>query len=259
MNNAPIGFFDSGVGQLSILIETKKLLPLESFVIFADQNHNPYGEKTQDQIKKYATDATNFLLRNNRIKILVLACNTATVLALDHLRKKFDIPIIGTVPAIKPAFKKSKGIKVAIMSTPATAKSKYLTSLVSEFGNDKNTLKIGCGGLEEAIEILDHKKIDQILEKYLAKVKKFKPDIVVLGCTHYPLVRRQIKVNLPKNAMIIDSGKPVAKRIKEILKKNHMLSAKKTQDIYYTTADPLKFSQVASVFLKQSIQALGAN
>ena len=145
------------------------------------------------------------------------------------------------------------------MSTPATAKSKYLSDLVNEFGRVDKTLKIGCNGLEEAIEILDYKKIDNLLKKYLAKVKSFGADVVVLGCTHYLLIKSKIQSSLGKNVQVIDSGKPIAKRIKEILKENDMLSNKKDQDIYYTTADPLNFAKVASLFLKQSIGALKAN
>lgn len=255
MNNQPIGFFDSGVGQLSILIETKKLLPRENFVIFADQSHNPYGEKTQDQIKKYATDATIFLLRNNRIKILVLACNTATVLALDHLRKKFDIPIIGTVPAVKPAFSASKNKKIAIMSTPATAKSVYLADLINQFGNKNQVLTISCAGLEEAIEILDTMAIDKLLKKYLRKVKKFEADVVVLGCTHYPLIKSQIERSIGPKIKVIDSGSAIAKRIKEILEAASQLSSKYRGDIYYTTGNPKIFSKVASALLDKKIKA----
>ena len=255
----PIGFFDSGVGLLSVLAETKKLLPREIFVIFADQGHNPYGEKSAKQIKSYATDATNFLIKKHNIKMMVLACNTATVLALGDLRKKFKIPIIGTVPAVKPAFKKSKGVKVAIMSTPLTAKSKYLTSLVSKFGNDKNALKLGCRGLEEAIEILDHKKIDQILEKYLAKVKKFKPDVVILGCTHYPLIKNKIQKELGNGVTLLDSGEAIAKRVRAILKETKSFSSRRQSDIFYTTGDPKQFSRVASILLKKKINAFHAN
>src|SRR3989344_26660 len=121
-SNNPIGFFDSGVGQLSVLLEVKKFLPWENYVIFADQVHNPYGDKSEAQIKRYTKEAT--------------------VLALSYLRENFDIPIVGTVPAVKSAYNKSKKLKVAVMSTPATAKSKYLDDLVQKFEN-------GAGRSEE--------------------------------------------------------------------------------------------------------------
>lgn len=259
MNNNPIGFFDSGVGLLSVLAETKKLLTHENFVIFADQGNNPFGEKSEKQIKNYATDATKFLIKKHNIKMMVLACNTATVLALDHLRKKFGIPIVGTVPAVKPAFKNSKSVKVAIMSTPATVKSKYLSDLVDEFGRVANTLKIGCNGLEEAIEILDYKKIDDLLKRHLAKVKSFKADVIVLGCTHYPLIKSKIQNSLGKDIKVIDSGQAIARRIKQVLSGNQLLSKSRREDLFYTTGNPKQFSKVACILLRQTVKVLKAN
>lgn len=255
MNNQPIGFFDSGVGQLSIIIETQKLLPRENFVVFADQKHNPYGQKSQRQVRKYCIDATRFLIKNHQIKMMVLACNTATVLALDHLRRNFDLPIIGTVPAVKPAFHASKNKKIAIMSTPATAKSEYLADLIRKYASTAKVIKIGCDNLEEAIEILDKSQIKLLLKKYLAKVRQFGADVVVLGCTHYPLVKSQIKRGFGSEVKIIDSGSAIAKRIKEILEAASQLSSKCRGDIYYTTGSPKIFSKVASALLDKKIKA----
>lgn len=249
----PIAFFDSGVGLFSVLAETKKILPLENYVIFADQGHNPYGEKTEQEIISYTQSATRFLLKKHKIKILVLACNTATVLALGQLRKKFDIPIIGTVPAVKPAFLKDKNTRVAIMSTPATAKSKYLKDLIRKFGQESKTLRIGCAGLEEAIEVLDLPKIEKLLLRYLPKIQNFGASILVLGCTHYPLIKRQIKSKV-KNLKIIDSGKAIAKQIQTVLWQTDSFSKKKIKDAYYTTGDSAAFSKIVSRLLQQKIK-----
>ena len=254
-SNNPIGFFDSGVGQLSVLLEVKKFLPWENYVIFADQVHNPYGDKSEAQIKRYTKEATAFLIRKHQIKMMVLACNTATVLALSYLRENFDIPIVGTVPAVKSAYNKSKKLKVAVMSTPATAKSKYLDDLVQKFENGAGTLKIGCYGLEEAIEVLDNKKIDKLIKTYTKKIKDFGADVVVLGCTHYPLIKTLIQKQLRRTATIIDSGRPIARHIRQVLENNKELSKKKHADIYYTTGSPQLFARVASKFLKHKITA----
>lgn len=258
MNNNPIGFFDSGVGLFSILKVTKKILPKENFVIFADQGHNPYGEKSPRSIKKYVLTATNFLIKKHQIKMLVLACNTATVWAVGYLRKKFAIPIVGTVPAVKPAFAVSEKAKVAIMCTPATARSRYLDNLVKDFGQSTHTLKVGCAGLEEAIEYLNDRAIKKTLDFYLAKVKKFNPHVVVLGCTHYPLVKNRIRQALPK-VKIIDSGQAIARRISDVLARKNWLSKKKVADVYYTTGDPQVFSKVTAVLLRSKIAALKAH
>lgn len=255
MNNQPIGFFDSGVGLISVLKETQKLLPKENFVIYADQGHNPYGEKTRTQIKKYAKDATSLLVKKHNIKMMVLACNTATVLALDSLRKSFDIPFIGTVPAVKPAILKSKKLKIAIVSTPVTAKSSYLKNLIKEFSLNAEVLNLGCPGLEEAIEILDLAQIDKQLKKYLKKVKEFKADVLVLGCTHYPLVKKRISKILGREILVIDSGQAIAQRIKSVLAGFNKLSKSWQKNFYYTTGNSKLFSKVASTLLQSKIEA----
>ena len=252
--NNPIGFFDSGVGLISVLIETKKLLPKENFVIFADQKHNPFGQKSKKQVKKYMLQATKFLMEKHNIKMMVIACNTASVLGLDYLRKQFHIPVIGVVPSVKTAYEFTETKKIVVMSTPATTRSPYLEDLVKKFGKGIKTFKLGCGGLEEAIEILDEKEIEKVLDKYIKRIKKFNPDIVVLGCTHYPLIRSEIQKKLGK-IKIIDSGPAIAKRIKEVLGNSNQLSSKRESDIYYTTGKPQVFSQIVSVFLNQQIEA----
>ncbi len=257
--NQPIGFFDSGVGLFSVLKETKKLLPNENYVIYADQGRNPYGEKSQHQIIKYAHEATSFLINKHHIKMMVLACNTATVLALDHLRKHFRLPFIGTVPAIKPAFDKDKKSRVAIMSTPATAKSDYLKKLINLYGDEKLTLPIGCSGLEEAIEILDYQKIDRALIKYIGEAKKFKAEKIVLGCTHYPLIKNKIKQRLDSNIKVIDSSGAIAKRIEAVLSENNQVSSKRQRDIFYTTGNEKIFSEISSKLLKYKVYATKIN
>lgn len=255
MQDQKIAFYDSGVGLLSVLIETQKILPLENFVIFADQLNNPYGEKSEAEIKKFSEEATKFLIARDNIKMMVLACNTATVLALDHLREVFDIPIVGVVPAIKPAVVVSKNKKIAIMSTPATAKSPYLKNLIIQYASGADVLRVGCSGLEEAIEVLDDKEIEKIAKKYCDQINKFSADTVVLGCTHYPLIKKQLTVYLKKGTVLVDSGEAVSRRIKTILKQKNLESKKRTNDIFYTTANPESFSQVASQILKSKVTA----
>ena len=255
MNNNPIGFFDSGVGQLSILNEVKKLLPGENYAIYADQANNPLGQKTPTQIRKLTAEATSYLIKKHSIKAMVIACNTASVLGLDYLREKFNIPIVGTVPAVKAAFAGSKKSKVVVMSTPATSKSKYLDDLIKKYGDKSRTLKLGCAGLEEAIEVLNKNTINKLLGTYADRIKKFGPNIVVLGCTHYPLIKNKIQKELGIGIKVIDSGKAIALRVKEILKKDRLFSGKKEKDYYYTTGDPELFSKIASTLIKYKILA----
>lgn len=255
MDNNKIALFDSGVGQLSVYQEIKKLLPRENFVIFADQKHMPYGKKSSAEIKKFVLEAAEFLIKHHKIKMMVLACNTATVLALDKLRKNLPIPVIGVVPAIKPAAEKSKNRRIVNMSTPATARSPYLQKLINNFAKDCKVLKLGCPGLENAVETMDQEEITSIIKKYSKIINKFNPDIVVLGCTHYPLVKNQIKENLTHGIDVVDSGAAIARQVSKILKESDQMSNIRQNDIFYTTGDTEQFSKVCTAILGYKILA----
>lgn len=252
-DNRPIGLFDSGVGGLSVLLEIKKILPKENIVFLADQGHNPYGAKTKKQLQNLSKRITDYLLKYD-IKTLVIACNTATCYALDSLRAQFKIPIVGVVPAVKPAADLTKNGKIAVMSTPATAKSDYLADLVAENASGAKVLKLGCDGLEESVEYWQVKDIAKLLDKYVSQVKKFNADVIVLGCTHFPFLKGQIQAKIGKKVKIIDSGKAIANRVKFILKDKKALSDKNHKDLYFTTSEPAIFSKVASKLLKYKVQ-----
>ena len=254
MDTRPIGMFDSGVGGLSILLEVKKITPKENFVFLADQANIPYGGKTKNQLKKLTQNITDFLLRYD-IKLLVVACNTASCYTIEHLREKFTIQIIGVVPAIKPATKLAKNGKIAILSTPATAKSTYLKRLIDSVAPNAQVLRLGCVGLEEAVEHLKRAEIARLLKIYLKKVDDFGADVVVLGCTHYPFLKKDIATIVGENINILDSGRAIAERVSIILEKNMMHSPKKFRDLFFTTGNPNQFSKVASTLLKYKIDS----
>lgn len=256
-DNRPIGLFDSGVGGLSILVEIKKKLPRESFVFFADQLNNPYGEKTKKELELLASKITDFLIEK-KIKLLVVACNTASCYTLDYLRARYSLPIVGVVPAIKPAVHLSKSSRIAIISTRATAKSKYLTDLIKEHAQGSLVLRLGCEGLGEAVEKLDKKKIKNLIDKYSRQVKKFDADVIVLGCTHYPFLKEKISEKFARGIKIIDSGVGIASRVKEMLVANNTRASKKSIDTYYTTSQPKDFSRVSTTLLKFKIEAQAA-
>lgn len=251
---SPIGLFDSGVGGLSVFQEVKKLLPDREYIFLADQAHVPYGRKTQKELQDLSARIVKFLLYRD-IGILIVACNTATCYALDYLRQMFKIPIIGVVPALKPAAKITKNNKIAVMSTPATAKSTYLKNLTKKFAQGKEILLLGCKGLEDAVETLDRKTIKTLLDKYTEEVCDFGADTVVLGCTHYPFLKTQIKMRIGSKIRILDSGRAIAKRTKQILKRTEDNTKGRANETFYTTGNPREFSQVASQLLKYKIQA----
>lgn len=252
-DSRPIALFDSGIGGLSILLEIKKKLPLENFIYFADQAYFPYGTKTKVELEKRTNKIANFLIDKNA-KMIVVACNTASVHTLSNLRNKIQLPIIGVVPAIKPATKLMSK-KIGIMATPATFKSTEFQDLVRQFTHKKQVFKIKSNGLEEAVEQFDFAKIKSILEKSLSHINDLGIDTIVLGCTHYPLIKKQIKQILGSGITIIDSHKAIAKRVHNVLKLDNSQSISKTVETYFTTGNPDEFSKIASKLLKYNIQA----
>jgi glutamate racemase len=253
MDNRPIGIFDSGVGGLSVLVEVQKLLPKENFIFVADQTNVPYGGKTRKQLQSYTDKIMAFLVFQD-VKVVIVACNTATVYAIDFLREKYKMPIIGTVPVIKTIANITKTKQTAVFSTPATAKSPYLAGLIRKFAPDVKVYKIGGTGLEELIETgdLENKKIDKILHESLEPLLKKNVDAIALGCTHYPFLRGKIEAIVGKNVQVVDSGGAVARRTKQILVHNQILGNKRTEDFYFTTGDKNKFAKAVESLLEKS-------
>lgn len=255
-NKQPIGVFDSGVGGLSVLKELHNLLPKEDFIFLADRAHVPYGEKSRSQLCQLAHDISDFLVKKD-VKLIVVACNTATCYTIDFLRKKFDIPFVGTVPAVKPASEKTIKKSIGIISTPATSESRYLADLIGNHAQGVRVINIGCAGLENAVEkgATHSPEVDSLLKKYLEPIKRAGVDVLVLGCTHYPFLKPKIKKNLGKNVKIIDSGRAIAKRTAYLLENSSSLNDKGGRSIYLTTSDSKNFSEVASVLMKKKIVA----
>lgn len=254
MNNAPIGLLDSGVGGLSILLEIEKILPNESFVFIADQTNVPYGGKTKEQLEVLVSNLVKFLVSKN-VKIVVVACNTATVYTIDHLRSQFGLPIVGTVPVIKTLANITKTKKVGVMSTPATAKSPYLSDLIKKFAPGIEVYKVGATHLEDLVEEggLDRPEVNENLRKHLGMLLEKGVDAIALGCTHYPLLRSKIEKIVGPSISIVDSGGAVARRTKQILENEGLLSSKKEgEDLYFTTGDPERFKKVAEELLRKN-------
>lgn len=253
----PIGVFDSGVGGLSVLKELVKLMPKENYIFVADQINVPYGEKTKKELEKETLKVCNFLVSKNS-KIIVAACNTATCYAIDFLRASIKIPIVGTAPAIKPAATKSRSGVIGVMSTPATSKSPHLNNLIKDHAGNMKVINIGCYGLEDIIDetgILDSPEVQRLLSKYIGPIKKAGADVIVLGCTHYPFLKPQIRNIVGKSIKLVDSGKDIAKHTSAILRETNTVDDSEGKIDFYTTGDPKQFSKVASNLLKKHIEA----
>lgn len=248
--------FDSGVGGLSILKEIHKLLPKEDFMFIADQVHVPYGEKSSTQLCRLSYNISDFLLKNN-VKLIVVACNTATCHTIDFLRKEFKVPFVGTVPAIKTAAEKTVKKCIGVISTPATSESDYLANLITSHTRGVEVINISCAGLENVVEKgdINSKEVGSLLKKYLAPIKRAGADVIVLGCTHYPFLERKIRASVGPRVKILDSGKAIAKRTQQLLEDSHSLSNQGGRTRYFTTGDSKDFSRVASVLMEKKISA----
>lgn len=257
MDNRPIGVFDSGIGGLSVLRELQKRLPRENFVFFADQKNVPYGEKTKEELVALTKRIMQFLIAQ-KSKLVVVACNTATCHAIDEMRDAFpEVPIVGVVPAIKLAAEQTKTGSIALIATPATAKSSYVSELTEKFASRAEVVRVGCFGLEDTVETgsLDSPEALTLLESYLSPLKTKNIDQLVLGCTHYPFLKSQISEMLGPSVTLVDSGDAVARRVESLLReKNIKGSEESPSHRFFTNKDATDFSCVASKLLNQSIQ-----
>ena len=232
MQNSPIGLFDSGIGGTSIWKEVIKLLPNENTIYLADSKHAPYGEKSTEEIIALSIKNTEYLIAKG-CKLIIVACNTATTNAIDHLRTHYTIPFIGIEPAIKPAALNSKTGAIGILATKGTLTSKLFEKTTNEYTKNITKIKQDGEGLVPLIENgqLNSPEMLKLLETYLKPMLHFNIDHLVLGCTHYPYLIPQIKKILGDDVKIIDSGEAVAKQTKMVLEKNNLLSALKTTEI----------------------------
>ncbi len=217
-----IGVFDSGLGGLSVLKEMMKMLPNENFLFYEDSIHNPYGEKSEDELLDITSNIVDFLLAND-CKIIVIACNTATTSCMKRLREKYpDVTFVGTVPAVKVAYDGNYK-ETVVLSTPFTRKSKRLIELVHDYKkDDQNIYNISGENLANLIE-LDKKPEMRKLIRNLLKDYTF-ADSIVLGCTHYSLIKDEFRKVLP-NAVLLDGCLGVSKEVKRQLEKRDLLNS----------------------------------
>ena len=252
MNNRPIGIIDSGLGGLTIAEKIWSLLPRESSIYFADHQFFPYGDKSIQQINRRLTKIINYLINKN-CKIIVIACNTITTSSIDFLRSIYKIPFIGTVPAMKPAIEKNLKENILMLATKATINSSYHKNMIKVLDKKGTVKALACPGLVEVIEKNNEQEIVKEFKKHLKKVKS-DYSAIVLGCTHYILIKKIIKKNLPSHILIIEPSEAIAQQVKRILKDNSLFTTNsQSKHIFLTTKDPQKASKTASNFLDKGI------
>src|SRR6266702_2702078 len=209
---APIGVFDSGVGGLTILSALRQELPYENYIYFGDTAHCPYGARSDAEITELSVQVSRFLIKQG-VKLIVVACNTASQAALNSLRATFtSIHFIGVVPAVKPAARATKKGRIGIAATNQAAKAIYLQQLIDEFAGGIQAYAVGCPELVTLVEQgeIDGLAVEEMVKQVLQPIISEDVDVIVLGCTHFPALRLVIERVTNHKIHIIDSGTAVA-------------------------------------------------
>ena len=221
-----IGFFDSGIGGITVLNQALKVLPMENYLYYADTKHVPYGEKSEAEVKQYVFQAVDFMAKKN-VQAIVIACNTATSVAAEELRKQYDFPIIGIEPAVKPAIehRSEPEKRVLVLATRLTLQEKRYHQLVARLDSDHIADGLPLPGLVEFAEQFefDEQVVLPYLEKELSVYDLNQYGTVVLGCTHFPLYKDMFRKLLPAHTEIIDGSMGTAMNLKRILESNSAL------------------------------------
>lgn len=256
MNTFPIGIIDSGSGGLSIRESLRLLCPQETVIYFGDHLNLPYGSKSKKFIISRTQEIIGFLHKKYSCKLIIIACNTATVAGIESYRTLFPtIPIIGVVPVIKTAAEQTKTGSIAVLSTPFTTKSEYQKQLIKRFAQGKIVYEIGCPKLVSYIEqgIIQGSVIQKLLRKTLKKILTTQVDSLVLGCTHYPFIKNEIQNVLGSEVILLDSGGAVARQTIRILDIMKLTSERKiAEDMFLTTGNVKNVSRVAGLLIQNN-------
>ena len=234
MNNRPIGIFDSGMGGLSVLHQAIKILPYEKYIYYADTDNVPYGLKTNEQINEYVENAVKYMMTQN-VKAVVIACNTATSVAVENLRKKYDLPIIGIEPAVKPAINLNKDKRILLIATPVTVREEKLKKLLEKIDKEKKVDLIALPGLVKYAEKEEFvsKELEDYLNKEFIGLDLNNYSELVLGCTHFNYFKDTFRKIFPNEINILDGNKGIVNRLKSILKENDLLGNEEKRNIEY--------------------------
>ncbi len=231
-----IGVYDSGIGGLGIFNAIKQVLPTESITYFGDNKYFPFGDRSPDDIRAITTQGLQKL--SETCQLLVIACNTASVNDLDYYRSQVNVPIIGVVPVIKTAAALTKNKHIVLLATTVTAKADYTEHLIKQFAKDCQVDKLACPGLASAIEH-DTLTTEQ-LDHYLAPIGD--ADIVVLGCTHYTLIKGDIQRKVGPDVKVIDSNEAVARQTLRVMQQQDLLNHHhKSNYVFECSGDRVKF------------------
>ena len=257
MDNRPIGIFDSGVGGLTVFKEIRKLLPNESIIYFGDTARVPYGSKSPAIIQKYSLEIARFLEMQN-VKMIVIACNTASALALSILRNEVRIPVIGVIaPGVRAAIKSAQSSSIAVIGTKATITSGVYQNRIHKLRSSINVIAVPCPLFVPIVEenLMHTKLATDALDMYLSALKKTNIKSLILACTHYPLLKEQIHAFFEGKINLVDSAFETAKEVKETLEARRLLCEEENpgKEKFFVSDSPETFSAIATNFLNRAV------
>ncbi|MDT6980944.1 glutamate racemase [Levilactobacillus zymae] len=255
MRNAPIGFMDSGVGGLTILKEVQRLLPTEKTVYLGDQQRLPYGPRSPREVLTFTRQIATFLQRHDQIKLLVLACNTATAAALPALQQSLTIPVVGVIaPGARAAVQTTKTHQIGVIATAGTVKSQAYQRTITAQDPRNTVVSLACPELVQLAEANDltSPHAQRVVADKLAPLQGTQIDTLVLGCTHFPLLRQVIQRVLGPGVQLVDPGTATANMVTALLDYWNLANSTgqpQPQATYYTTGDVTTFDRAANLWL----------
>lgn len=249
--NSPIAVVDSGMGGITVLRKLHRIMPNENYIYFGDSANSPYGTKTKEQIREITVDLVERMMERGA-KSVVIACNTATSAAAEHLREKYpDYPFVGLEPALKPAALSSKWPRVLVLATPLTLKEEKFNKLMARFEGDAEFIKLPAPELVGFVERgqADSTECLEYLETILEPYADHKVDAVVLGCTHFPFARKQIQKILGEEVLVFEGSMGAAKQCQRLLDERNLLTDSETEGtISFENSDESKIEQCIEMF-----------
>ncbi len=260
MDNRPIGVFDSGLGGLTVVKKLRELLPGEDIVYFGDTGRVPYGGRSEQTLLKYVSQDIKFL-ESFHTKMIVAACGTASAVALPKLENAASVPVLGVLEAAaKAALAQTKNYKIGVIATAATVKSDAYKKMICSIREDARVYSKACPLFVPLVENghLETQVARLVAEEYLETVLEFGADTLIMGCTHYPLLRKTISSVLGDGVRLIDVGEAMAAQVKESLNADGLLNEKHTGGScrYYVSDEVDDFETFGSMFLQSRIEGM---
>jgi glutamate racemase len=257
-NDSPIGLFDSGIGGLTVLQRIMEVLPKENTVYLGDTARSPYGTKSVETVLRYSFENAEFLIQKD-VKLLVVACNTSTAVALQALQQNLAVPVVGVIePGARAALAKTRNKKIGVIGTEATIQSGAYTQALRAVDSRVEVYSRACPLFVPLVEEgwLDNEVVDKTVESYLSGLKRSGIDTLILGCTHYPLLKKAIRRFMGRGVQLVDSAEETANEVSAVLRRRSLERERgKNAASFFVTDVPDRFIKVGRRFLGEKVDS----